>query len=190
MPQALSAAWRHVDARHGFEVVFLHAEPDGYLVEGDSTGVEDGQAWSVRYRIRLDGSWATRAADVAGRSAAGTHQVRLEADGAGRWLVDGAPAPMLAGCLDVDLEASACTNAFPVKRLGLPVGDQADAPAAYVRVPDLRVERLEQSYSRLPDEHGRSRYDYASPGFDFRAVLTYAEDGLVLDYPGVAARVL
>jgi hypothetical protein len=96
----------------------------------------------------------------------------------------------VAGCLDVDLEGSAFTNAFPVHRLGLNVGEQADAPAAYVRANDLRVERLEQSYARLPDDGDRSRYDYASPAFDFRAELVYDRFGLVLDYPGIAVRVL
>ena len=35
-----SAAWRHLDARVGFEVVFLRRETDGYRIEGHSTAVE------------------------------------------------------------------------------------------------------------------------------------------------------
>jgi uncharacterized protein len=184
-----TAAWRHLDARTGFEVLFLRGDADGYHVEGHSTAVEDGEAWGIRYAITLDASWATRSARITGRSAAGSHEVLLEGDGTGAWRVDGEPAPQLAGCLDVDLEASACTNAFPVRRLGLDVGQGADAPAVYVRATDLRVERLEQTYVRLPDEGERSRYDYASPAFDFRAELVYDEFGLVLDYPGIAVRV-
>jgi hypothetical protein len=90
--------------------------------------------------------------------------------------------------LDVDLEASAFTNALPVNRLGLDVGQHADAPAAYVRAHDLRVERLEQHYTRLTGDGTRSRYDYRAPRFDFTAVLVYDEFGLVLDYPGIAVR--
>jgi hypothetical protein len=115
--------------------------------------------------------------------------VRLEGDGTGAWQVDGVRAAELAGCLDVDLEASACTNAFPVHRLGLEVGQRADAPAAYVRAPDLRVERLEQSYARLQGDGGRSRYDYAAPAFEYRTELVFDRFGLVLDYPGIAVRV-
>jgi hypothetical protein len=99
------------------------------------------------------------------------------------------PAPHLDGCLDVDLEASAFTNAFPVHRLGLEVGQRADAPAAYVRAPGLDVERLEQTYARLPDDGRGARYDYVSPAFGFRAELVYDRFGLVLDYPGIAVRV-
>ena len=184
-----AAAWRHLDARDGFEVVFPRREPDGYRIEGHSTAVEGGEAWGIRYSISLDGSWATRSAHVVGRSARGEREVRLEGDGHGVWRVDGSPAPQLAGCLDVDLEASAFTNAFPVHRLNLRVGEEADAPAAYVRALDLEVERLEQRYVRLPDDGDRSRYDYAAPAFDYRAVLLYDAFGLVLDYPGLAVRV-
>jgi hypothetical protein len=77
-----------------------------------------------------------------------------------------------------------------VHRLGLGVGETAEAPAAYVRAPSLAVQRLEQRYRRLEGSVGDgARYDYASPAFDFRAVLTYDRFGLVLDYPGIAVRV-
>lgn len=182
------AAWRLVQVHQGFEALFLEQRPDGYRLDGWSTGVEEGVAWGLRYVLELDASWATRSAHVVGRSARGADEVRLEGDGAGGWLVDGDPAPELAGCQGVDLEASAATNALPVRRLALAVGEKAEAPAAYVRL-DLSVERLEQRYARLEDEGPRSRYDYASPRFGFEAVLAYDEHGLVLDYPGIAVRV-
>jgi hypothetical protein len=114
----------------------------------------------------------------------------LERDAGAAWRVDGTPDARLDGCEDVDLEASAFTNAFPVNRLGLAVGGSAEAPAVYVRAPGLEVERLEQSYLRLDDDGGRTRYDYGSPAFGFRAILAYDEGGLVVDYPGIAVRAL
>jgi hypothetical protein len=182
------AAWRHRDARDGFEVVFLRGADGGYHLEGHTAAVEDGEAWAVRYRITLDGAWRTRAARVSGRSASGHHELAVEADGGGGWRVNGAEATYLDGCLDVDLESSACTNAFPVHRLGLKVGEGADAPAAYVRALDLSVERLEQRYVRMEDQGGGERYDYTSPAFDFRCELVYDRSGLVVDYPGIAVR--
>jgi hypothetical protein len=123
-----------------------------------------------------------------GRSAEGARELSLDADGAGRWQIDGAAAPELDGCLDVDLESSALTNAFPVHRLGLDIGREADAPAAYVRARDLRVERLDQHYVRLADHGARQRYRYTAPAFAFECELLYDEHGLVLDYPGIAVR--
>ena len=177
-----AAAWRLVDAWEGFEVIFPRREPGGYRLQGHSNGVEEGVAWGIRYDLLADERWATRTAVVVGTSSLGSFEVRLEGDGAGHWLVDGLPAPQLDSCLDVDLEASACTNCLPVRRLALGIGEGAEAPAAYVRAADLRVERLEQSYLRL-DSAG---YDYASP--NFRAALVYDEHGLIVDYPGIAVR--
>ncbi len=173
----------------GFEVLFSRDADDGLRLDGHSTGVEEGVAWGVRYEMSLDSRGITRSARVLGRSVAGTHEVVLEGDGRGGWMVDGEPAPELDGCLEVDVEASGFTNLIPVRRLGLAVGERADAPAAYVRVPDLRVERLEQSYERIPDEGVRPRYDYRSPDSDFAAVITFDPDGVVRDYPGIAVRV-
>jgi uncharacterized protein len=185
----LSAAWRHVGARAGFEVLFARPTVDGHRLEGHSTAVEDGEAWSVGYTLDVAQDWTTRSAHVACSSAAGTHEVRIEGDGLGGWTVDGRPAAELAGCLDVDLEASACTNLLPVRRLGLELGERADAPAVYVRAPALAVERLEQSYTRMNDDDGRRLYDYGAPTFDFYAVLVFDEHGLVLDYPEIATRI-
>lgn len=183
-----TAAWEHVDARAGFEVTFFDRRSDGWRLSGSTTAVEDGQAWIVDYSIDLDRTWTTRRAGVTGRSAAGSRTTVLESVGDGRWLVDGESAPHLDGCFDVDLESSAVTNALPVHRLALTGGERADAPAAYVRVLDLAVERLEQTYQRLADDGVRQRYDYASPAFDFRCRLIYDEAGLVVDYPGIATR--
>jgi Putative glycolipid-binding len=110
----------------------------------------------------------------------------LEADGADHWLVDGETAPQLDGCLDVDLESSAMTNALPVRRLGLAVAAQAATPAAYVRAVGLAVDRLEQTYLRTPGEGTHQCYDYTAPAFDFECRLAHDQSGLVLDYPGIA----
>ena len=142
----------------------------------------------MEYIIDLDGTGATRSARVRGRSAAGFSLTLLEADGAGRWLVDGVPAPHLDGCLDVDLESSAMTNALPVRRMGLAPGAGAAAPAAYVRAVGLAVERLEQTYLRAAGEAARRSYDYAAPNFNFACRIAYDTSGLVLDYPGIAVR--
>jgi hypothetical protein len=183
------AAWRHLDARVGFEVLFLRREHDIYHIDGYSTAVQEGVGWGIRYALTIDEDWVTRSAHVVAQSADGVHEVRLEGDARGRWRVDGVRVPLLNGCMDVDLEASACTNAFPVRRLGLRVGEQADPPAAYVRAPTLRVERLEQSYARLENDGDEiARYDYVAPAFDFRTILLVDQFGFVLDYPGIAVR--
>lgn len=173
------AALRHHTVREGFEVVFLGDR----RFEGQSTGFEDGAAWTVDYDIELDGAGCTRRARITTRDASGVRSILLEG-GDGRWRIDGAPATHLDGLLDVDLEASAVTNAFPVRRLDLAPGERVEAPAAWVRL-DSTVERLEQRYHRLD----AARYAYEAPGLGFAAELVYDRTGLILEYPGIATRV-
>ena len=184
-----SAAWRHCDARDGFETVFASGHDGGRRLEGITAAVEDGVAWAVHYRIVVDARWHTRSAHVWCRAADGERSVTVGVDADSRWQVDGQPVPELDGCLDVDLEASACTNTFPVHRLGLAVGAGVDAPAAYVRAPGLEVVRLDQRYERLPDGSSGERYHYLCPAFDADYVLDYDTAGLIVTYPGLAERV-
>ena len=188
LPPPPSGAWAHQVARSGFEVVLFEPTDEGHLIAGCTTAVEDGRAWIVDYEIHIDAAWRTRSARVAGRSGGRSRTVLLEADGGGRWHVDGRAAPHLDGCLDVDLESSAMTNALPVHRLDLATGEMAQAPAAFVRALDLSVERLEQQYVRMSDEDGHQRYEYSAPAFDFSCHLVYDEAGLALAYPGIAVR--
>ncbi len=182
------AGWRHGGAREGFEVVFFDVRDVGLRVAGHTAAVEDGEPFAVRYAIELDERWRTRSAHVCGQSSSGMQTLALEGDGCGTWLVDGRPVPHLDGCLDVDLESSSLTNAFPVQRLGLAPGDQADAPAVYMRALTLHVERLEQHYVRIDGGTGQEHYDYSASAFNFRCELVYDDAGLVLDYPGIATR--
>ncbi|MBC8070109.1 MAG: putative glycolipid-binding domain-containing protein [Deltaproteobacteria bacterium] len=184
------AAWRHVTARDGFEVAFIHAGAAGVRFEGHTNAIEAGEPFAVRYTIVLDEHGRTRHARIFGSSRSGCHEVVVETDGEGRWRVDGVAAPTLDGCFDVDLESSSLTNAFPVRRLGLAVdGAIADAPAVYVRALDLRVERLEQRYRRIADDASGPRFEYEAPAFATHCVIRYDGSGLAIDYPGIATRV-
>ena len=183
LPRA--AAWRHEESKDGFEVVFFAQGEHGTRIAGETTAVEAGEPFWVGYELELGPDWVTRRARVRGRSARGAHETVVESDGAGAWRVDGAPAPHLDGLHDLDLEASAMTNAFPVRRIRLAPGVRTQAPAAYVRALDLGVERLEQTYERL----GGRRFEYDCRRFDFTCELVYDDAGLVTTYPEIARRV-
>lgn len=183
------ATWRHEGARVGVETAFLGPRDAGMRIEGCTTGVEDGDSWWVEYAIDLDRFGHTIVARVRGRSARGRYERVLESVGVGRWWVDGAVTSALDGCFDVDLESSALTNAFPVRRLALETGESSEAPAAYVRALDLRVERLSQRYARMPDADDRLRFDYQAPRFDTHCVIVSDGAGLCIEYPGIATRI-
>ena len=173
------AAWRFVDRVAGFEVAY--PVPGG--LRGHTSAVEDGRPYAVGYEIELDERWHTRRARVRADTPDRTGEIVLTSDGDGRWTLDGAPAPHLDGLIDVDLEASACSNTLPIHRMTFPVGEVVRAAAVYVRALDLSVTRLEQTYRRI----NAHRFAYTAEP-DFRAVLEYDAEGLVVDYPGVARR--
>src|SRR5215212_3322314 len=97
-------------------------------------------------------------------------------DANGAWKVDGNAAKTLKGCTDIDLGCSPSTNTLPIRRLRLGVGSSETIRAAWIRFPELTVEKAEQTYTRL-DEF---TYRYASGTFS--AELTVDDDGLVAGY--------
>jgi hypothetical protein len=181
-----AAAWRHETSREGFEVVYLDERADGITIAGEAALVIDGAPLHAGYVVELDAAWRTRRARVRGRWPGGARETLLQTDGEGSWRVDGAPAPQLDGILDVDLEASAVTNALPVHRLELELGVATPAPAAWVRAHDASVERLEQTYTRMDAQ----RFEYAAVELGFRVELVYDDAGLVTHYPEIARRAL
>lgn len=185
-----ACAWRHQGSgRSGFEVCYPRLG-HGVVLQGQTNAVADGDAWIVRYAIVVDPSWATASAVVQRESASADSTADLVRDRSGRWSIDGQERPDLDGCVDLDLESSACTNTLPVHRLRLAVGQSADASAAFVRADDLRIERLDQRYERLEDDGSQHRYAYRAPMFDVETVLVYDTFDLVVDYPGIAERAL
>lgn len=181
-----AAAFRHTGLRDGFEVVFLRGRDDGLALCGSAAAVEDGRPWTVAYEIVVDRRWSTRSATVITSTEVRTHTCELRTDGHGAWTVDGVDRADLAGCLDVDLEASACTNTLPVHRHS-DTREAFDAPAAYVRV-DGTVSRLEQRYRPIPGSAAAPEFDYVAPAFDFTCRMVFDSSLLVIDYPGIAVR--
>jgi hypothetical protein len=180
-------AWRLVGVYEGFEVVRFASQGDtGIVITGTTVGVEEAVPWSIHYVVDVADNWHVRQATVTDHD--GT-RLDVRTDGDGSWTVDGTPRPELDGCLDLDFEASMVTNTLPVHRLALAVGQQGRSAAVYVRSRGLMVERLDQTYRRLPDGDAMMVFDYESPRFGYHDRLRFAPDGLALDYPGIGVRV-
>jgi uncharacterized protein len=150
---------------------------------GVSRGVDADEEipWRIGYDLTWDHRWRFRRAVV--RS--GEVVRRVERDDAGGWHVDGSPRPEFADCVDLDLQVSLLTNAAPVHRLAAGARS-SPAPALYL-TSTLEVQRLDQTYRRLPGPG--IRFDYDSPQHGYRAILTFAPDGFVIDYPFIGRRV-
>jgi hypothetical protein len=95
--------------------------------------------------------------------------------------MNGLSIDTLSGCADVDLGFSPVTNMLPVLRLALGVGASAPVRAAWLRFPELTMEVLDQTYTRLAVD----RYHYSSANGAFQRDLTVDSSGFVIDYPGI-----
>ncbi len=84
------------------------------------------------------------------------------------------------GCIDLDLNFSPSTNLLPIRRLNLPIGQEAAVRAAWLRFPSFSLEPLEQRYRRVD----AAVYRYESAGGKFVTQLDVNASGFVTRYPG------
>ena len=162
----------------GLEHLVLGQTNEGIIAQG----VVIGEDFGASYRIACDDSWRVRHAIV---DVAGGGHLELFADGDGQWRGgDGAVIEALAGCTDIDLTASCFTNTLPIRRLGDSLGERQVIDVAWMWIPDLKVEKAQQAYTRL----GMNAYRFESLGSAFRADLRVDDGGLVVQYPGLFKR--
>lgn len=176
--------WRRILDESSFEQARLAPGATGPVLSGTVLIAEAGAPLRVDYRIECEG-WSTRSVALTQTFGGSRTALRLDHDGAGRWWRDGAEAPALAGCTDVDLGVSPSTNALPINRLGLPVGAEATIRAAWVLFPSLEVNPAEQSYARLEP----ALYRYRSVASGFEATVAVDADGLPTDYSDIWRRI-
>ena len=169
-------AWRRSDEVEADEVCTLTVRDTGLSLVGTVIGAEAGMPIRVEYRVLADRAGLTTAVHVRDLRGFETRTITIERDTKGRWTIDRALARGLKGCTDIDLGCSPSTNTLPIRRLRLALGASHTIQAAWVRFPELEVEKAAQTYTRL-DEF---TYRYASGTFE--ADLTVGEDGLVASY--------
>lgn len=94
------------------------------------------------------------------------------------------------GATDCDLALSPLTNTMPLLRSGMQEeGEPFEYSMALISVPDLSVSRSVQRYGFLRRESGGRIVRFETVNTPFSADLTVGDDGLLLEYPGLARRV-
>ena len=179
MTRPATILWRRLD-QPGHEVAELTADGEGWRLSGVVLGASDGEPCRLEYSIECDSAWRTRRARVHGHLGGVPASLDITHAPASGWQVNGSLMPELGECVDIDLQFSPSTNLLPIRRLALGVGAQGLARAAWVRLPELVLEPLEQTYTRLSTD----RYRYATIDGEFERELTVNGNGLVLEYPG------
>jgi hypothetical protein len=183
-----SYGWKRRDLE-GFGMVTIDETADSRRIHGAEVAAEGDAIWAIRFDLDVDDLWTTLAMDTEVVRDGGSRRFLLERSPDGTWRVDGTPAPDLDGCTDVDITSTPFTNTLPIQRLNLAVGDTHVIKAAWLEVPELAVQSLDQRYTRLPSEGGNDRYEYQSLPEGATYQLIVDSDGIVIDYERIAVRI-
>ena len=181
-PASSRMRWSRLDVP-GHEEASIERVADGWRLNGHVDVEEDGGSAQLSYVIDCDTQWHTRSATITGTADGDPFTLELFADGYGHWTRDETSLSALTGALDVDLGFTPATNTLPIRRLSLAVGESAPVRSAWLRFPELRLEPLQQTYTR--ESELRFRYEALVDGEPFTARLDVDAFGRVLLYEGL-----
>jgi hypothetical protein len=159
----------------------LRETATGAVIEGTAVFSEAGRPCRLDYRVVCDAAGRTVSTRVTGSLDVTAVDVAIDVDATRSWTLNGQPCPAVQGCEDVDLSFSPATNLLPIRRTRLAVGARVPVRAAWLRLPGLTLEVLDQTYERVSE----SQYRYESRGGSFVAMLETNAVGLVTRYPGL-----
>lgn len=179
----LAILWRGLDPP-GRDACRLSTSDSGHRLAGTAVFAPDGKPCHLRYEVECDAAWRTRAGRVEGWIGDESVEMAVVALPGARWEVNGVECAAVADCTDLDLGFTPATNLIALRRLNLWVGEEAEAPAAWIDFPTLEWKRLAQWYRRLSDEE----YAYRSPDAGYAATLLVTPAGFVARYPGLWER--
>jgi uncharacterized protein len=149
------------------------------------SGGGKADAFAVWYRIALNPNWHFLSVEARVVGTGSTFSLRREA-GSGRWFDGNGERADLAECADVDLSITPFTNSLPIRRLGLKVGDAHEFKLAYIALPEMEAFADIQLYTRKT----HNIYHFESVDSDFNRDIEVDDRGLVVNYPGLFARIV
>lgn len=177
----MATLWERLDVP-GHDAATLGFVQGGAELRGMAVFRDDGGATALHYTVRCDGEWRTTYASIQGWRGDRLISLLLLRDDTGRWTLDGASCPVVAGCLDLDLSFTPATNLLPLRRLDLLVGQSAELRSAWLDWPAGKLWPLMQRYTR----RSQAEYGYEADlpnGEKVVNVLRVDPQGWVLDYP-------
>ncbi|MDB5103648.1 MAG: hypothetical protein JWP91_1337 [Fibrobacteres bacterium] len=169
--------WQRLDSP-GHEWARLTGPDTAPVLRGTAVFLEGAIPVRLDYKILCNSRWETQSAVVLGWM--GDRKIKLyigKTSDTG-WHMDGRSAPLVQGCIDLDLAFSPATNLLSIRRLGLEIGQEAEARSAWLTFPELELRPLGQRIRRLSGH----RYAYEAD-IGFSTELVVDDDGFVVDYP-------
>jgi hypothetical protein len=175
-----SILWRRLD-QAGHESARLLWQHSYWHLIGTAVFAHNQQPCRLDYLVVCNAGWQTLSGRVTGWVGNESVEIELSVDAARRWRLNGTECPIVASCIDLDINFSPSTNLLPIRRLGLAVGQAAKVQAAWLRFPSFALEPLEQLYRRIDV----ATYRYESAGGRFVSELQVNAAGFVTRYPNI-----
>lgn len=172
--------WRRLDTP-GHEAARIFSRDSRRHLTGTAVFLHERQPCRLDYSIVCDSAWRTVSGRIDGWVGDEVVALDISVGAGGEWLLNETEFPIVAGCIDLDLNFSPSTNLLPIRRLSLEVGQEAAVRAAWLRFPSFTLEPLDQIYRRL----GETTWRYESAGGRFVRELEVNEEGFVTHYPGL-----
>jgi hypothetical protein len=177
---AATALWRRLDTP-GHDACRLEQRNAGWQLQGTAVFRHEAAPALLAYEVLCDQAWNTVQGQV--RGWLGTHSVEftIARTDAGVWTFNGAVAPGLERCVDLDFGFTPATNLLQLRRLALADGQAADAPVAWLDVSAKILMLLPQRYERRDE----ATYWYEAPTAPYAGFLEVASTGFIRRYPGL-----
>jgi uncharacterized protein len=172
--------WRRID-QPGHDCCRIFELSGRWVLNGGAVFTEKRRRCYLQYEVVTDAAWNTKHATITGFVGNWTIDLRIRASSKQQWFLNDEAQVGVNGCLDLDLGFTPATNLIAIRRLSLSIGEQVDAPAAYLTFPNMRLKVLQQTYRRS----GRLEYDYAAPSFGYNGKLKASLLGAIVHYPGL-----
>jgi hypothetical protein len=195
-PRPRSVAWFKDDPL-GMEFAEIGLSADRLRAGGTAIGTLPAP-YRLEYELETASEFVTTRLRVVSRGDGWRRTLELTRTEAGFWDIEadqegdaglrppGGDAARLVDARDCDLGLSPLTNLMPILRHGLSDGGgTVELTAAWVAVPALTVAPDGQRYTHLSERLIR----YEALDGSFAADITVDQDGIVVDYPGLARRV-
>jgi uncharacterized protein len=177
--------WRRVLDDASFELCRFRRSRDAIHLSGTIFAAHENRPLEISYQILCDLDWRTREVAIQQREGFEHSDLKLAVN-AENWSEAGRGLLLeIAGCLDVDIELTPATNALPVNRLNLAIGESGEIQAAWIRLPSLAMVRAHQRYERLSD----NIYRYTSVASGFQAEIEVGNFGLPVRYGNIWERI-
>lgn len=176
LPRAV--LWRRIDME-GMDACSFVQRDDGCVISGTALYLDGVRPTKFDYRVHCNSDWSSCSAWVSGWVGSEKKAFSISCDAEGKWLMDGAGVPGVAGLLDVDLGFTPATNTNAIRRLNLDVGEEQETTAVWLDTEDWCFKPLMQWYRRL----SKTEYAYSSPSHDYTATLVTDDFNIVQVYP-------